>query len=131
MVNISGPISAQQLLGEYQQFATEYRSFQPTIREITMMSKLDGKSILVLFGLWCHDSQREIPRLLKLIDQSGVTLSSLRLVAVDGNKQDPSGISEQYHLRFTPTIILLQDGRELGRVVEKPVHSLSEDLTSI
>jgi thioredoxin 1 len=84
--------------------------------------------LVVLFGTWCHDSVREVPRLLKLLDVSGVKLKSLSLHGVNYNKQEPNNLHRQYDLRYSPTIILLQGDAELGRIVEKPMASLGEDL---
>jgi thioredoxin 1 len=126
----SGSISAKQLIKGYPQFRAAYEQYQPTSAEITAIKSLSGKSLLVLFGTWCHDSEREVPRLLKLIDLSGVELKSLSLHGINYNKQEPSNLHRQYNLMFSPTIILLQGEVELGRVVEKPMTSLGEDLAS-
>jgi hypothetical protein len=69
-----------------------------------------------------------VPRLLKLLDLSGVELQSLSLHGVNYNKQEPNDLHRKYDLRYTPTIILLQGENELGRIIEKPVTSLGEDL---
>ncbi len=126
----SGLISAKQLIKEYPQFRAAYEQYQPTLAEITAIKSISGKSLLVLFGTWCHDSEREVPRLLKLIDLSGVELKNLSLYGVNYNKQEPSNLHRQYDLVFSPTIILLQGEVELGRVVEKPMNSLGEDLAN-
>ncbi|MFY8325281.1 TlpA family protein disulfide reductase [Pseudoalteromonas sp. ZZD1] len=124
----TGHISGVDLLNEYPKFASEYESFSPTTADEKAMQTLAGKDILVLFGTWCHDSQREVPRLLKLLDQSNVKVNSLQLVAVGYDKRDPQGIAEQYNLQYTSTIIVLDKGEEVARMVEKPKQSLVKDL---
>ena len=84
-----------------------------------------------MFGTWCHDSQREVPRLLKTFDLSGLEVPKLTLVAVDRKKTDPLGLAKQYGLRYTPTFILLNDGKELGRVIERPKTGLTQDLKAL
>ena len=126
----TGLISAGQLIAEYPQFRSAYEQYQPSLAEIAAAKSLSGKSLIVLFGTWCHDSEREVPRLLKLLDLSGVELQSLSLHGVNFNKQEPTNLHRQYDLRYSPTIILLQGETELGRVVEKPIVSLGEDLAS-
>jgi thioredoxin 1 len=124
----SGEISASQLITDYPQFRAAYEQYQPSSAEIAAVNSLSGKSVVVLFGTWCHDSEREVPRLLKLLDLSGVELESLSLHGVNYNKQEPTNLHRQYDLKHSPTIILLQGEDELGRIVEKPVVSLGEDL---
>jgi hypothetical protein len=124
----TGLISASQLITEYPQFRSVYEQYQPSSAEMAAVKSISGKSLIVLFGTWCHDSEREVPRLLKLLDLSGVKLQSLSLYGVNYNKQEPSNLHQQYNLQHSPTIILLQGESELGRVVEKPIVSLGEDL---
>lgn len=126
----TGVISGAQLIELYPQFRSVYDKYQPSLSELDSANSLSGKSLVVLFGTWCHDSEREVPRLLKLLDSSGVDLAGLSLHGVNYNKQEPSNLHHQYDLKYTPTIILLQGEDELGRIVEKPVISLGEDLAS-
>ncbi|KKL85355.1 hypothetical protein LCGC14_1955590, partial [marine sediment metagenome] len=97
--------------------------------DIALMQKLEGKELIVLFGTWCHDSEREVPKLIKLIDASKVELASIEYVAVGYNKQDDAGIAEAHDLQYTPTFIVKQNGKELIRVIEKPTGTLAQDLT--
>jgi thioredoxin 1 len=123
-----GLISANALLSQYSDFAAEYAAYQVSPTDIAHMQRLQNVSLLVLFGSWCHDSEREVSRLLKLLHQSDVALESLQLHAVNRQKQHPDGLEQKYALRFTPTIIVLRNGQELGRIIEQPQSSLAEDL---
>ncbi|TMN71684.1 thioredoxin [Pseudoalteromonas sp. S1727] len=125
----TGQISAADLLSKYPKFASEYEIFTPTTADTQAIQSLAGKDILVLFGTWCHDSQREVPRLLKLLDSTNVAFASLQLVAVGYDKQDPGGIAKHYQLKYTPTVVVSNGGIELGRLVEKPNESIARDLS--
>lgn len=126
----AGPISAQQLLSQYPVFQQAYDDYHPSPQELAAVHRLAGHSLTILFGTWCHDSEREVPRLLKLLEISQVALKDIKLVAVDLHKSDPDGLSRQHNLRYTPTFILSVDEQEIGRVVERPVNSLGEDLAA-
>lgn len=130
VTHAKGPLSVEQLLQRYPQFEQAYQRFEPEQLHLDLMKQLQGKSILVLFATWCHDSEREVPRLLKLVSQSKVNLAGLSLLAVDVNKTEPSGRAVKSALRYTPTIILYDGDQELGRVVEQPQQSLAEDLAA-
>jgi thiol-disulfide isomerase/thioredoxin len=125
---IAGVVTSHTLLEQYPRFKTEYDKYQPSATDLAAVQKLEGKKLLVLFGTWCHDSVREVPRLLKLLDESEVKLQDVQLVAVNHNKQDPSNLHTKYRLKYTPTIILLDGEQELGRIIETPEVSLGHDL---
>lgn len=123
-----GLINGSVLLANYPEFAQEYQRYSPSELELSAIKVLQNKTLIVLFGTWCHDSQREVPRLLKTIALSGVENYQLKLLAVDFAKKEPSGLYLNYQLRYTPTFILEQQGHEIGRVVERPKLSIAEDL---
>lgn len=125
----TGDISTQLLLSDYDKFSQQYQAFTPTAQDIALMQKLKGKELIVLFGTWCHDSQREVPKLIKLLEESDVELASIAYVAVGYNKRDDAGIAQAHDLQYTPTFIVKQNGKELVRVIEKPTGTLAQDLT--
>ena len=84
----------------------------------------------MLFGTWCHDSERKVPRLLKLLDQSEADLQNLTLFAVDRKKTDPDGFAARLELQYTPTIIVSEGGQEIARIIERPLEGLATDLQS-
>lgn len=126
-----GEVSAEKLFAQYPAFQAEYKAYKPSKQELAAVAELEKDTLLVLFGTWCHDSQREVPRLLKTFDLSGLDVPKLTLVAVDTKKTDPQGIAQKYNLKYTPTFILLHDDKELGRVVERPKTSLTQDLKAL
>ena len=127
----SGEITAEDLLAQYPAFAKEYKNYSPSEDDLNTLKTLSGKQVLVFLGTWCHDSKREVPRLLKLLDGSGVKLGSLQLIAVGYDKLDPDGLAKQYDLRYTPTFIVSSNGKELLRMIETPKHSIAMDLTRL
>ncbi len=126
----TGDIDQQQLLSRYPAFASQFQSFQPTAVDKAQMASIkESIQIVVLFGTWCHDSQREVPRLLKLLQ--GSENIQLKLFAVNTQKSDTQGVARQHQLRYTPTFIVIKNGQEIGRIVEKPTQSLAQDLVTI
>lgn len=96
---------------------------------------LKGVEILLFMGTWCSDSQREVPRFFKILDQLGYDLNKLQLVALsnhpDQYKQSPQHEEEGWNIEYVPTIIFLKNGKELGRIVESPEQSLEKDMKKI
>ena len=126
-----GVVSAQQILQSYPEFSRNYQRYTPSDNELAALKALQGKSLVVLFGGWCHDSEREVPRLLKVLDSLPGQLNELTFIAVNRNKQEPTGAHRRLDLRYTPTFILFDGSEELGRVIERPTQSLTEDLAAL
>jgi len=86
----------------------------------------------VFFGTWCHDSEREVPRLLDVLAELERTHRELALdvrwVAVDGEKRLPVEEVQTHRIRQLPTLVLSRQGTELGRIVQRAPRGLETDL---
>lgn len=129
--HLVGETQADIVLSQYATFQSEYQDYQPSEKELKQMAALAGKQLLVMFGTWCHDSKREVPRLMKLLDDSQVELASITWLAIDIEKQEPTGTAEKNRLKYTPTFVLFDDGNEIGRVIERPNGTLASDLSRL
>lgn len=128
-----GDISTDQLLNQSPLFAKEYASYQVDVEQVAALNqKLAGKAfnLNIYFGTWCHDSQREVPRMLKLLENNNNV--EIKLIALDYQKQEPQGRAKGAGIKFTPTFVLVDNqGSELGRIIERPSKDLASDLLAI
>jgi len=96
---------------------------------------LKEKEIEIFAGSWCSDTRREIPRLMKILQEAGADTSQLTLIFVDNSKelykQSPQHEEAGKAIHRIPTIVVYDKGREVNRIVEKPVRSLEQDLLDI
>ena len=123
-----GYISQSELLDRHEVFKRNYDAYE-------VASGVDGLppdlEVTILFGTWCHDSEREVPRMLKLLAASGLKKESISLIALDIRKSEPEGRAKALDVRFTPTFIFSRAGMELGRIVERPESSLRGDVATL
>ena len=124
-----GDIQIQNLFTEYPLFKSRYDNYEVT--DQINLSDLEDISVVIMFGTWCHDSKREVPRMLRILDSAGVRTEQISLIGVDTNKEEPKGQEKTYNLRNTPTLILLKNGEEVGRIIERPNVSLEADLINL
>jgi hypothetical protein len=100
-----------------------------------LKDRLAGKQFTVFMGTWCGDSQREVPRIFKMLDCCGIPSSTVRLIMVSEDdsiyKQSPGHEEKGLGIFRVPDLIVYSEGRELGRIVESPIASLEKDLLSI
>ena len=114
-------------------FEPRYKDFSPHNKSMeTIKENIGDYEIKVLMGTWCGDSKREVPKLLKILDNSDYDYKNIEMIAVDYNKTTPSKIEEELNVHRVPTIIFYKDGKEVNRFVEyAQEESLEEDIAKI
>ena len=86
---------------------------------VNTMQAAKGKVQIVLFGgTWCEDTQFILPKFFKLQEQSGFPDAAISFFAVDRSKITIGGIADAFKITNVPTIIVMKEGKEIGRVVE-------------
>ena len=90
-----------------------------------------NKQIIIVMGDWCSDSQTEVPRFYKLLDQLGVEDIDISLIAVNELKKAEDGLIDELEIVSVPTFILMEENKEIGRIIEKPVLTLEKDVLAI
>lgn len=131
---LNGPISKEglQKIPYKIWFNTNYKTYivdTNTLKNIKRR-KLKDLKILVFMGTWCHDSNREIPRLMRICEELGIS-DQLELYGVDVDKTSQQGREKGYNIKNTPTIILMRDGKEIARIIEEPEISFEQDFEKI
>jgi hypothetical protein len=86
------------------------------------MNALKQKStelqLIVFGGTWCSDTKYILPKLFAITDAAAFSQDRITLIGVDRNKKTISHLSEALGVINVPTIIVMKEGKELGRVVE-------------
>lgn len=86
----------------------------------------DSIQLVIFLGTWCEDSQVIIPRLFPFLDAAGFSKDRITLVGVDRSKKSLSHLTEAFQIVNVPTIIVMKDGRETGRIVEYGRYGMVE-----
>ena len=126
---LMGDMTVESLLNQYPSFQSEYDRYQ--VNDQLDLSGLLDMEVVILFGTWCHDSKREVPRILRILETVGVSSDQISLIGVDVKKREPNGREETFNLKNTPTFIFFYKGEEAGRIIESPLTSLEVDLRNI
>jgi len=93
-----------------------------------LQSLLKSKTIIIVLGTWCGDSREQLPHFLKIADASPINKQDITFICVDRAKKAEYGLLENLNIDRVPTFIIYDHGKELGRIIEKPVISIEEDL---
>lgn len=109
----------------------EYEFYDVDSSKLPNPELLEGVTVKIVFGSWCSDSKREVPRFIKMMETLNYDISKIEIYAVDRNKISPDGEVEKLNVELVPTFFFYRDGKEIGRIVESPKKGLEEDLKNI
>jgi len=116
----------------YSWFTEEYNSYKPNQALINQLKPLkEDLKVLVVAGSWCGDTQRELPRFFKIINDIGVPEQNIEMIMVDESKKSSALKISVIQVTNIPTFIFFKDGKEQGRIIEKPKTTIEEDICNI
>ena len=90
----------------------------------------DDISFLLFAGSWCGDSKSEVPKIFKLFKQADIE-NKIRLYGLDRQKEETSGVAKLYKIERVPTLVILKNNNEAGRIIEYPEESWGFDIMKI
>ncbi len=113
-------------------FDEEYNNYVPNQLIINSLKPIKNEiKVLVIAGSWCGDTQRELPRFFKIMNSIGVPNNQIEMIMVDENKKTAAFNISVIQVSNIPTFIFFKDGKELGRIIEKPQITLEDDLAKL
>lgn len=120
---LKGEISKNDMENDpaYSKWYAESQKIYPVPNEDAvkgMRLNKDNVNIVIFGGTWCEDTHFVLPKFFKMQEASGFPEDRITMYGVDRNKKTTGTLAEDYHIINVPTIIVMKDGREVGRVVE-------------
>lgn len=116
----------------YKWFGAGVSKYQPKETAIEGLKKYNAPYKFVVFlGTWCEDSQILIPQLYKTLTLAGIDLHAVEIYGVNRDKEALNIESKLYNITRVPTIIVMHQFREVGRITESVSSSIEEDLLAI
>ena len=129
---LEGEVTLEELLGFHAWAGLLAEPYVPAAQPVAdIMAHMAGAELWVFLATWCGDCKRELPRLLRLLTAVGWPEDRLRLIGVDWDKRDSAGLAERWRVERVPTFIVVRAGHEVGRLVERPLKSLEQDIATL
>ena len=113
-------------------FFNEYRKYIPENDVLDYLkNKIYNYNITIVLATWCHDSQEQVPRFFKILDNLDYNTNHIRIICADKSKSageiDISGL----YIERVPTFIFYENDIEKGRIIETPDSTLEKDIYNI
>lgn len=118
---LKGFITKQELATDssFTWFAENQKGYTPDQNALQLLrANRDSINIVAFGGTWCGDTKYILPKFFVLADAAGLSQDRITLLGVDHSKKTIQHLSEAFGITNVPTIIVMRNGKELGRVVE-------------
>ncbi len=118
-------------------FVKGFESYIPKQSIISDLKKIPKSKmeVQIFIGSWCRDTQRELPRFMKVLEESGFNQNQIKIFGLDNKaenyKRSPGEEQKGKSIFRVPTFIISENGKELDRIVEFPVISMEIDFLKI
>ena len=103
----------------YKWYATNQKDYtNPDTAIVGALHRDNAVKYVVFGGTWCGDTQFILPKFFMLQEKAGITDDRITFFGVDRQKQTLGNMSSALNITNVPTIIVMKNGKEVGRVVE-------------
>lgn len=103
----------------YNWYNGSFNAYKPDTAIVSALERAKNKVQYIIFGgTWCEDTQFILPKFFKLQEMSGVPDNAITFFGVNRAKKSLPNIADAFKIINVPTIIVMKDGKEAGRVVE-------------
>lgn len=118
-------------LGEW--FDAGYRQYTPDSAAMDSIRKYEANfpDVFIVLGTWCGDSREQLSHFFKILDQINYPSEKINMIAVDRDKKSGDYSAANDDIQFVPTFIFSLHAKEIGRIIETPMHSLEHDFLNI
>jgi thiol-disulfide isomerase/thioredoxin len=100
-------------------YSSSFKIYQPDTAILSAFEKNKSKVQLIVFGgTWCEDTQFILPKFFKIQEMSGLPDDRITFFGVNRKKKSLAAIADAFNIINVPTIIVMKEGKEIGRIVE-------------
>lgn len=112
-------------------FEPNFNNYQPDSSTTAELKKhVSSMQVFVVAGSWCSDTQRELPKFLKIADRIGLKKDQIEIILLDENKNLNWFNVKVFYVFSVPTFIFMKDGKEQGRIVEMATQPFEKEWLS-
>jgi len=127
-----GRATLERILELKPSYALGAGKYKPDPGKIAALKTVSADTeVRVFFGTWCLMCKRMLPGLIRTLDVAANPKIRATYIGVDEDLKEPAAEISASAVNKTPTVIVLQSGREIGRIEEEVTTSIEADLAAI
>lgn len=122
-----GPQTLDQIIAHNPDYESRIKYYTPDETAVAFLSKYARKTeVQIYFGSWCSVCEAWVPRLVKSLQTAKNPALDMQFHALPKNFTSDA-TAKSKGVTGIPTIILVQDGREIGRLNGRPESGTMEE----
>ncbi|MTI87454.1 MAG: hypothetical protein FH748_05740 [Balneolaceae bacterium] len=130
--NIIGTVSQEELLSRERIYDIYAQRYKPEKEALDFLkSYTDTVKVKVFFGNWCRESKKYVPRLIKIFQLLRNDYFEIEYIGVGEQKKLPKEFLKKFHIKYIPTVLVLEGSDELGRIKEISQYRIETELVRI
>lgn len=99
-------------------YGQNQQGYVPNADAVAAFKAKPNLHFIVFGGTWCDDTRNILPKFFLFADAAAIPANNISLIGVDRSKKTLGFLAESLNIINVPTMIVLKDGKEIGRVVE-------------
>ena len=119
------------LAKNHEWFLEKSAAYNPDSSILEQIQLKSNQSWLLFAGTWCSDTKHLLPQFHKIAKLKGWKLKDIPLHLLDMDKKSKKGHEKPYDIEHIPTFILLENGKEIGRIVETVPESMEVSILEL
>ena len=97
----------------------------------TLNSNWKNYRFVLFIGTWCEDTRNLLPKFYKTLLEANISPYAIEMYGVNRAKQTLQNENKFYNIERVPTIIIMHQKREVGRIVETVSSTIEEEMAII
>ncbi|MDT8323021.1 MAG: thioredoxin family protein [Bacteroidota bacterium] len=126
-----GEVDPAIILAHSPDYAVRKDAYKPGAKSIrTLKSYKKSTDVVVMFATWCSTCKLVLPKVLRVFEEADNRKFSVRYIGIAMGGNEPHAELERYGHDY-PAVILLQNGKELDRIVGDPPGPIEDLIVNI
>jgi thiol-disulfide isomerase/thioredoxin len=122
-----GPQTLDKIIAHNPDYENRIKNYKPNEEAVAYLSKYANKTeVQIYFGSWCSVCEAWVPRLVKSLQTANNPMLQTQFVALPKNFSTDA-VSKSKGINGVPTIILVQNGKEVVRLSGRPETGTIEE----
>lgn len=131
---LKGEVTKKELINDssYRWFYSGVNRYLPDMELLQYVRALKDSFTMVVFGnTWAASSRKFLPALYSVTIRAGIQDDAMKLYMVDREMKTLGNELAFYRIVRVPTVLVLKNGVEVGRIEGAPKKSMEADLADI